>query len=73
MFTMTAREIKDVLRRNRREGRWPRSLNQLAIAHGVSRSMMTTAVKRGRRYPSARRFIESVLSGADVVAREKAS
>lgn len=70
---MTAREIKDALRRNRRAGRWPSSLNQILIAYGTrSRSLMTMAVKNGRRYPKARRFIEAAIQG-DVVARGKAS
>lgn len=69
---MTAREIKDALRRNRREGRWPSSLNQIALAKGVGRSLMTMAVKNGRRYPGARRYIEAALTG-DVGRETKAS
>ena len=61
MFTMTQKEIKDALKRNRRLGRRPWSLNQIARMKGVSRSLMTMAVKRPRRYPGTRRYIESVL------------
>ena len=52
-----------MLRANRVAGKRPCSLNQLAVLKGVSRSMMTTAVKNRRRYPEARRFIEAILTG----------
>lgn len=61
---MTETQIKKVLRRNRRAGRRPWSLYQIAKMKGVSRSLMTMAVKNPRRYPDARRYIESVLREA---------
>ena len=61
MFTMTARQIKSALKRNRRAGRRPRSLYEIAKMKGVSRSIMTPAVKNPSRYPQARLFIESLL------------
>lgn len=61
MFTMTTRQIKSALKRNRRAGRRPRSLYEIAKMKGVSRSIMTVAVKNPRRYPQARLFIESLL------------
>lgn len=61
MLTMTAREIKEVLRRNRRDGVWPASLNQIAAKRGVHRSLITKAVKDRRRYPGVRAFIEALL------------
>lgn len=67
MFTMTEAQIKRALRANRRDGRWPSSLYQIAQRDGVSRSMLTTAVKNPSRYPRARRRIELL------VARERAS
>lgn len=61
MFTMTTRQIKSALKRNRRAGRRPRSLYEIAKMKGVSRSIMTVAVKNPHRYPQARLFIESLL------------
>lgn len=61
MFTMTASQIKHALKRNRRAGRRPWSLYQIAKMKGVSRSMLTTAVKNPARYPQARAYIESLL------------
>lgn len=61
MFTMTEAQIKRALRRNRKAGRRPRSLYEIAKMKGVSRSIMTTAVKNPGRYPQARLFIESLL------------
>ena len=64
MFTMTESQIKRALRRNRKAGRRPKSLYEIAKMKGVSRSIMTTAVKTPARYPQARLFIESLLSVA---------
>lgn len=61
MLTMTAREIKDALKRNRREGRRPRSLYEIAQMRGVHRSLITRAVQDRRRYPGVRAYIESLL------------
>jgi hypothetical protein len=61
MFTMTESQIKRALRRNRRSGRRPRSLYEIAKMKGCARSMITTAVKNPHRYPSARAYIESLL------------
>jgi hypothetical protein len=44
--------------------RRPRSLYEIAKMRGVSRSIMTTAVKNPYRYPQARLFIESLLRAA---------
>lgn len=65
MFTMTEIQIKRILRRNRKAGRRPWSLYQIAQMKGVSRSLITTAVKNPSRYPGARGFIESLLKNGD--------
>ncbi len=59
---MTEAQIKRALERNRRKGRRPWSLYQIAQMKGVSRSLITTAVKNPSRYPAARAFIESVVA-----------
>lgn len=58
---MTEAQIKRALLRNRKAGRRPWSLYQIAAMKGVSRSLITTAVKRPSRYPRARAYIESLL------------
>ena len=65
MFTMTETQIKRVLRRNRKAGKRPWSLYQIAQMKLVSRSLITTAVKNPLRYPSARAYIESLLKNGD--------
>jgi lambda repressor-like predicted transcriptional regulator len=60
---MTAAAIRAALRANKRAGRRPWSLNQIAKLKGVSRSMMTTALRNPRRYPDSRQFIESLFQG----------
>lgn len=62
MLTMTAREIKSALKRNRRAGRRPRSLYEIAEMRGVHRSLITRAVQDRRRYPGVRAYIESLLA-----------
>jgi hypothetical protein len=69
MFTMTATQIKRVLRENRRRRVRPWALKHIADDRGISRSMVTTAVKTPARYPSLRQHIESVL----VASAQKAS
>lgn len=61
MFTMTGAQIKRVLRENRRRRIRPWALKHIADAKGISRSMVTTAVKTPERYPSLRQHIERVL------------
>lgn len=76
MFTMTERQIKRLIKRNRRAGIWPGSLYQIAKRKQISRSMVTTAVKTPKRYPRLRREIELMLVRAEpepVPALEKAS
>jgi hypothetical protein len=61
MFTMTAPQIKRILRANKRRGIRPAALKHIADDLGRSRSMVTTAVKTPTRYPSMRAHIERVL------------
>jgi hypothetical protein len=58
---MTAKEIRAVLRKNRIEGGWPASMQQIADDRGCSKSLIVKAVTRPYRYPSARRYVEMVL------------
>jgi len=62
MFTMTAREIKQVLRRNRMRGFRPSSQTEIARAMGVSRSLICMAIKTPFRYPAVRRGIEALVA-----------
>lgn len=62
---MTMTEIRRALRRNRELGLRPWSLNQIALMKGCHRSLMSHAVKKPRRYPEARAFIESLLKNGD--------
>ena len=61
MFTMSPVQIKRVLRENRKRRIRPWALKHIADDKGISRSMVTTAVKSPDRYPSLRQHIESVL------------
>lgn len=61
MFTMTPSQIKRVLRENRKARRRPWALKHIADDRGISRSMVTTAVKTPTRYPTLRQHIEAVL------------
>jgi hypothetical protein len=61
MFTMTASQIKRVLRENKRRGIRPSALKHIADDRGCARSMVTTAVKTPDRYPRLRQHIEAVL------------
>ena len=58
---MTETQIRNQLRKNRLTGRGPRSLYQLAQTWGVSRSMLTMAVKDPKRYPGVRARIEKAV------------
>ena len=55
-------QIRRQLERNRQTGRGPRSLYQLAQTWGVSRSMLTMAVKDPKRYPGVRARIEKAVA-----------
>ena len=59
---MTESQIRHRLRQNRRAGRRPWSLYQLAQTWGVSRSMLTMAVKDPKRYPGVRARIEKAVA-----------
>jgi hypothetical protein len=61
MLTLTARQIKQLIRTNRERGIRPSALKHIADDLGVHRSMVTRAVKTPRRYPKLRAHIERVL------------
>lgn len=64
MFTMSAAQIKRLLRENRKRGIRPGALKHIADDKQpmpISRSMVTTAVKTPDRYPRLRQHIEAVL------------
>ena len=63
MLTMTATQIKRALQANRKAGRRPASLYQIAKMRGCNRAVLTRALKEPTRYADARAYIESVLSG----------
>ena len=61
MLTMTAPQIKRLLRANKKRGVRPWALKHIADDLKVSRSITTRAVKTPERYPAMRAHIERVL------------
>ena len=71
---MSPSEVKKILKKNRRVGRRPWSMYQIAQMYGCTRSMVTMTFKRPRKSRPLWSWIESVVGDGQqaAISRRKA-